>query len=195
MRNSILSFVAIVIVIIVSSCHKPNSDPSVLSVAVNDSIVSSSSANGGLVITADSFFNYSRNVLHAVPIKQMLIQANGTPNFALQILDWRDSTLGNGIRTGTYYFNYAQCPYNSDTSCYTHASAYLGTKTYDAFQYFSSLSGLSSASTGSVIITACDEVNHKITGTFSGVLIAGPGDTLKMSNGVFTNVNYTVHRF
>ena len=85
------------------------------------------------------------------------------------------------MRTGAYYFNPTQGPCNSSNSFCT-----------GAFVLYNNLFYQGGSATGAVVISSCDSVNHKVTGTFFGTVTDGAGDTLNLTNGTFANVSYTV---
>ncbi len=125
-----------------------------------------------------------------VDAKRLDIRATGSngKQVILSISDYRDGKTGDGFRTGTYYFDAAMNPCNgSGTAC-------IGA----LFSIIESGSNFVSTpvdpySTGSVVITSCDEANHKISGTFSGSFQSlGGGSTHTATSGTFTDLCYSV---
>jgi hypothetical protein len=106
-------------------------------------------------------------------------------NLILYVSDWRDSTIGTGMRLGTYYFNRSSWIENSNNSDAVSASA-----AYNGVSYFDA----NSTATGSVIITACDTIGHTVSGTFSGLIppSSGTGNSLVLGSGAFTKLGYTI---
>lgn len=138
---------------------------------------------------------YNNTLLKAtfqgIPAKRLDIRATASngDQVVLTISDWRDGKTGNGFRTDTYYFDATQNPCNNDnTACI--GAIFTIISTGGNFTSFP----IPGSSSGSIVITACDEANHTISGTFSGNFSSpgGGGTSHAATNGTFTNLCYEV---
>ena len=196
MKKSILcSATAImVIVIMFSSCKKTDSSNTPVSPPPFSAFVNSISFTS--VAYSDTLFK--RTVTRVVHVgnlwdttvtgaKTLRISATDTQgnNLIFYISDWRDSTIGNGMRLGTYNFNQSAWITNSNNSAAVSAYA-----TYNGINYLDN----NSTATGGVTITACDTIAHTVSGTFSGLIppYSGSGSSLVLGSGTFNKLSYMI---
>jgi hypothetical protein len=109
------------------------------------------------------------------PSKEMRITANSTDNKTLSLTldDASTGVAGDGIAVKTYRLE-------------------QGGATDVTFSYETNGSNTYNGAYGTVVITSSDAANKKLTGTFSCTLFKGPGDSLKVTNGVITDIPYTI---
>lgn len=108
------------------------------------------------------------------PAKEMRILANSSEGkqLSIKLADASTGIAGDGIAIRTYT---------------------LGGGSADAsFAYSVNGSNNYTGAYGSVVITKSDAANKKLSGTFSCVLYKGPGDTLRVTGGVITDLPYTI---
>jgi hypothetical protein len=110
------------------------------------------------------------------PSKEMRISANSTDGklVTLSLADASTGVSGDGIAVKTYLL---QANGSGDAS-FLHVNTNTN-KTYIGAY-------------GSVNITQSDAANKKLSGTFSCTLFQAPGDSLKITNGVLTDVPYEI---
>jgi hypothetical protein len=109
------------------------------------------------------------------PSKEMRITANSTDNKTLSLTldDASTGVAGDGIAVKTYRLE-------------------QGGATDVTFSYETNGSNTYNGAYGTVVITSSDAANKKLSGTFSCTLFKGPGDSLKVTNGVITDIPYTI---
>lgn len=109
------------------------------------------------------------------PSKEMRITANSIDNKRLSITltDGSTGVAGDGIAVKTYQLQL------SGTSSAAFSYETSGSNTYDGAY-------------GTVTISSSDAANKKLSGTFSCTLYKGAGDSLKITNGVITDLPYTI---
>lgn len=109
------------------------------------------------------------------PGKEMRITANSIDNkrLSLTLSDPSTGIAGDGIAVKTYRLQQSG---SSDADFSYEAN---GSNTYEGAY-------------GSVTITASDAANKKLSGTFSCTLYKGSGDSLKITNGIITDLPYTI---
>jgi hypothetical protein len=109
------------------------------------------------------------------PEKQMRITANSTDNrrLSLTLSDPSTGVSGDGIAVKTYRLQ------QSGASDAAFSFETNGSNSYDGAY-------------GTVTITASNAATKKLTGTFSCTLYKAAGDSLKITNGVITDLPYTI---
>jgi hypothetical protein len=111
----------------------------------------------------------------AGPGKEMRITANSSDNkrLSLTLSDASTGVAGDGIVVKTYSLK------QSGTSDANFSYEANGSNTYEGAY-------------GTVTITSSDAANKKLSGTFSCTLFKGAGDSLKITNGIITDLPYTI---
>ncbi len=110
------------------------------------------------------------------PSKEMRISASSTDGKLLKLTlsDASTGVAGDGIPLKTYVM---QTDGSGDVD-FLHINTNTN-KTYEGAY-------------GSVVITKCDVVSKKLTGTFSCTLFHVQGDTLKITNGIIIDLPYEI---
>jgi hypothetical protein len=109
------------------------------------------------------------------PSKEMRITANATDlkNLNITLSDVSTGIAGDGIAVKTYTLE-------------------KGAISDAAFSYSEQGANNYTGAYGTVRITKSDAANKKITGTFSCTLYKTAGDTLRVTNGIITDLPYTI---
>jgi hypothetical protein len=110
------------------------------------------------------------------PGKEMRLSANSTDNKQLNITleDGSTGIAGDGIAIKTYLLKQsgtsdASFSFENNNNSSTYTGVY-----------------------GTVTITQSDAANKKISGTFSCTLVQNAGDTLRITNGIITDLPYDI---
>jgi hypothetical protein len=110
------------------------------------------------------------------PSKEMRISANSSDGklLTLALADASTGISGDGIAVKTYSLQVN----GSGDATFLHVNTNTNTTYVGAY--------------GLVTITQSDAANKKLSGTFSCTLYKAPGDSLKVTNGVFTDLPYDI---
>jgi hypothetical protein len=178
-----LAIVAMALLTIISSCSKTETT------TTNPTTCTSGAMTGTVNGTSFTASTYNNTLLRAtsngVDAKRLDIRATSSTgeSLILSLSDWRDGIVGEGFHLGTYYVAATLNPCNANNSACSGVLI-----TYQNVISFPT----GGTSAGSVIITSCDAVNHKISGTFTANARTGGSSNTVITNGVFTDVCYTV---
>lgn len=167
-------YTALSATLFIASCQKDNNDPFEEDKVVPAAFTFKASINGADWKGTQNVSLLVKNS-SVTPSKQMRITANSTDNkrLSLTLSDASTGIAGDGIAVKTYRL---QLNGSSDA----------------AFSYEVNGSNAYTGAYGTVTITSSDAANKKLTGTFACTLYKGAGDTIRVTNGVITDLPYTI---
>lgn len=109
------------------------------------------------------------------PAKEMRVSANSADGklLTLTLKDASTGVAGDGIAVRTYALGNG-----SSNAAFVHVNTNSGATYEGAY--------------GSVIVTQSDATNKKVSGTFNCTLFRVQGDTMRITNGIFTDIPYDI---
>ncbi len=177
MRSASKLYLAIVLAvsIAVSSCQ-PDDEPFVEETVPQPAAYTFTAKLGGSNWSGVQNLSLLVKNSSGAPSKEMRISANSSDGKLLTLIlaDHSTGVGGDGIAVKTYSLQ----ANGSGDATFLHVNTNTN-KTYIGAY-------------GTVTITQSDDANKKLTGTFSCTLYQGPGDTLKVTNGIITNLPYDI---